>query len=155
MRAKIGRNSGALSGLPATLVKTWTPRAPSVLHRAVDLGERGLDIVHRQRGDEGREAVRMLAAEGGQLVIGDARELRRAIGRRDQLERRIGKRNDLLQVVEFVERGEPRLDVPQRLEPRKGGDRHVPGNKVGQAVEIRLWHEVIEDVDDHEPDDRW
>ena len=29
MRRKIGRNSGADSGLPATLVKTWTPRAPS------------------------------------------------------------------------------------------------------------------------------
>ena len=59
--------------------------------------------------------------------------------------------SDLLQAVELVEQRQPRLDVPQRLEPWKGGERHVPGNEIGQAVEIRLGHEVIEDVDDHEP----
>ncbi len=67
----------------------------------------------------------------------------------------LASENDLLQVVEFVERGEPRLDVPQRLEPRKGGDRDVTGNEIGQAVEICLGHEVIEDVDDHEGHERW
>ena len=40
MRWKIGRNSAADSGLPATLVKTWMPRAPSpVTARSISANE--------------------------------------------------------------------------------------------------------------------
>ena len=122
-------------------------------HRAVDLGERGLDVVHRQRRDERREAVGVPAAKLGQRVVGEPRELRRLVGGRDQLERRIGEREHLLQPVELVEQGEPRIDVPQRLEPRERGDGDMTRNDLGQAVEIRLGHEMIEDVDDHKQDE--
>ncbi len=84
---------------------------------AVDLDERSLDVVHRQRCDEGGEAVGVPAAELRQGVVGHARELRRGRGPGDQFQRRIGERDHLLQPVELVEQGEPGVDIPQRLEP--------------------------------------
>ena len=67
----------------------------------------------------------MLAADLRQRVVRHARQLGRRSGRRDQLERRIGEREHLLQPVELVEQREPRVDVPEGLEPGEGGDRHV------------------------------
>jgi hypothetical protein len=68
--------------------------------RAVDLGERRLDVVHRQRGDERRELVGMSAADICQRVVGEPRQIGRHVRRRHQLKRRIGERQDLLQAVE-------------------------------------------------------
>ena len=96
---------------------------------------------------------RMPAAELGQRVVGDARELRRLVGRRDQLERRIGEREHLLQVVELVEQASRASTSHSVLSRGKRGDRDMAGNELGQAVEIRLRHEMIEDVDDHEQDE--
>ena len=118
-----------------------------LVDRAVDLGERGVDIVHRQRGDEGRKVIGILAADLGQRVVGHPRELRRLVGRRDQFERRIGEREHLLQAVELVEQRTPRIDVPQRLDARKRGHHRMARNEIGQPVEIGLGHEMIEDVD--------
>ena len=91
----------------------------------------------------------MLAAELRQGVVGQARELRRLVGRGDQLERRIGEREHLLQAIELVEQGKPRIDVPQRLDPGKRGEHHVAGNEIAETIEIRLRHEMVEDVDHH------
>ena len=117
--------------------------------RAVDLVEAGLDIVHRQRRDERRKAIRMAAADLGQRIVRHARQLRRLLGRCDQLERRIGEADHLAQVVELIEQAAPRIDIDQRLQSRKAGHRDVVGRELRQAVEIGLRHEVIEDVDDH------
>ena len=133
MRAKIGRNSGALSGLPATLVNTWMPRAPSVVTaRSISASAASTLFIGSAAMKVGK-AVGMPAADLGQRVIGEPRQLRRLVRRRDQLERRIGEREHLLQVAELVEQGEPRIDVHQRLEPRKGGDRHVARDETLQA----------------------
>src|SRR4029078_12057987 len=67
----------------------------------------------------------------------------------NELERRVGEREHLLQAVELVEQGQPRIDVPQGLEAGKRGERHMAGNDGAEAIEIRLWHEMIEDVDYH------
>src|SRR5262249_15848075 len=48
-----------------------------ILHGAVDLGERGVDIVHRQRRNESREAIGMLAAQLRQAAVRPRRKLRR------------------------------------------------------------------------------
>ena len=91
----------------------------------------------------------MPTAELGEQVVRQPRELRRLVGRSNELERRIGEREHLLQAVEFVEQREPRIDVPQGLEARKRGERHMAGNDGAEAIEIRLRHEMIEDVDHH------
>ena len=70
-------------------------------------------------------------------------------GARDELERRIGEREHLLQALELVEQGKPRVDVPQRLEPGKRSERHMAGNEIAEAIEIGLRHEMVEDVDHH------
>ena len=58
----------------------------------------------------------MLAADLGQRVVGDARQLRRLLRRRHQLERRIGEADHLAQVAELVEQAQPRIDIDQRLQ---------------------------------------
>ena len=64
--------------------------------------ERGLGIVHRQRGRESDEAIRMLAHELGHGVVGDPRQLD-ALGRlREQLDRRRRQRQHLLIAGEHV-----------------------------------------------------
>ena len=149
MRWKIGRNSGCRERLARDIGEDLDAARAEAGHRTIDLGERRLDIVHGQRCDEGRESVGMPAAELRERVVREARELWRLVGRSNELERRIGEREHLLQAVELVEQGEPRIDVPQRLEAGKRGERHMAGNDGAEAIEIRLRHEMIEDVDHH------
>src|SRR5262249_2104446 len=59
----------------------------------------------------------------------------------------VGEREDLLQPVEFVEQRKPRVDVPQRLDARERAEHRMAGDQLAQPVEIRLRHEVVEDVD--------
>ena len=114
---------------------------------AVDLRERGLDVVHRQRCDERRETVRVAAAELGQSVIGHARQIRRLRRTAQIFERRIGEREHLLQVAELIEEFEPRIDIPKRAQARKGRRGGVRRSELLQALEVRRGHEVIEDVE--------
>ena len=81
-------------------------------HGTIDLGQRGVDIIHGQRCDESRESIGVPTAELGEGVVRQPRELRRLLGGGNELERRVGEREHLLQAVEFVEQGEPRIDVP-------------------------------------------
>ena len=118
-------------------------------HRTIDLGERRLDIVHGERCNERRESVGMPAAKLRERVVREARERWRLVGRSNELERRVGEREHLLQAIELVEQGKPRIDVPQRLQAGKSGERHMAGNDGAEAIEIRLRHEMIEDVDHH------
>ena len=91
----------------------------------------------------------MPAAEFRERVVRQARELGRLVGRSNELERRIGEREHLLQAVELFEQGKPCIDVPQRLQARKSSERHMAGNDGAEAIEIRLRHEMIEDIDHH------
>src|ERR1700704_1116821 len=116
-------------------------------HGTIDLGKRSLDIVHGKRCDERRESIGVPAAEIRQRVVCQPRKLGSLVGWGNELERRIGKREHLLQPVELVEQGKPCTDVPQSLQAGKRGQRHMAGDNGAEAIEIRLRHEMIEDVD--------
>ena len=62
-----------------------------ILDRAPRFRDRAFDIGQAQRGGEGRETLRMLAAQLGHRVVGDAREVEADVGWRDVLDRRIGQ----------------------------------------------------------------
>src|SRR6266446_5039182 len=109
----------------------------------------GIDIVHRHRGDEAGKALGMLAAKLREAVVGDARERGRPVRRPEHLDRRIGEREHLLQAVELVHHAQPRVYVPQRGQLGKRGQRDVARHELREALEDRLGHEVIEDVEVH------
>ena len=125
------------------------PARAELLHGAVGLLDRSLDVVHRQRSDERREMIGMLAADLGQRVVGHPHQVRRPVRRADQLGRRIGQRQHVLHPAEFIDQRAARVDVPQRLEPRERRQHRMAGDQVAQAVEIRLGHEMVENVDHH------
>ena len=158
-RPSAGRSagySGALdSGLPATLVNTWMPRAPScVIARSISVRRR-LDIVHRQRRDERRKPIGMAAADLRQRIVRDPRQLRRLVGRCHQLERRIGERRS--PAAGRRTRSSRRRRASTSTSGFKRGKpvhRDMAGRKLRQPVEIGLRHEMIEDVDHHAPSRR-
>jgi len=88
---------------------------PSVLTARSIFGERGLDIVHWQRGDEGRKTI---GDGGGRAPQASSLAIRAeppasCPAAAISLEWRIARRNDpAAGPFEFVERGEPRLDNP-------------------------------------------
>ncbi len=59
--------------------------------RTVDFGQRRVDIVHRQCGNEGREVAGIFRTETGQRVIGNACQFRGYVWRPDKFERRVGQ----------------------------------------------------------------
>ena len=61
-------------------------------------------------------------------------ELGRPIRGGNELERRIGEREHLLQAIELIEQRKPRIDVPQRFQSREGGEHHVAGDEIAQAM---------------------
>ena len=99
--------------------------------------------------------IGMLAANLRQRIVGHPHQLGRVVRRADQLGRRIGQRQHMLRAGELVEQRAARIDVPQRLEPRKRGQHRMAGDEVAQPIEIRLGHEVVEDVDHHCVLDAW
>ena len=119
-----------------------------VSHRAVDLLQRGVDVVHRQRRDKGWKALRMPPADVGKTVIGDARQLRGALGRPQQFERRIGERQHLAVVAELIEQLESRVEVPQRRQLGKRGGGRVIRHELPQFLEVSRRQEVVVDVED-------
>jgi hypothetical protein len=102
---------------------------------AVGLADRGVNVVHRHRRDERREPVGMSAADRGKAVIGDARQFRRLRRRPERLDRRIAQRQHMLEIVEFVHQPQPRIDIPERRQLGKRGQRHVAGDQRAQPVE--------------------
>jgi hypothetical protein len=122
---------------------------PELIDRAVDLVQRCLDIVHRQRRGESGKAIRVPAANFGKLVIGKTREFGRALGRGDEFERRVGQRQHLLEPVELVQQPQALVDIDDRRQSRKHRDRRLPGNQRGNTVEVFPRDEVVEHIDDH------
>ena len=81
-------------------------------------------------------------------VIGDARQLRGALGRPQQFERRIGERQHLAVVAELIEQLETRVEVPQRRQLGKRGGGRVIRHELPQFLEVSRRQEVVVDVED-------
>ena len=93
----------------------------------------------------------MAHADFRQRIVGKPGELRCDVGPGNQLERRIGEREHVLEIAELVEQPQARFYVTQCGEAWKCGDRGMAGYQGGKALQIRLGHEVIEDIDFHLP----
>src|SRR5262249_14827637 len=72
-----------------------------------------LDICEAQRGRKGGETVRMFPAKLGHRVIGNARETKADVGRRDVLDRGVRQGDDLAVVAELVHFFEAGIHVKQ------------------------------------------
>ena len=116
---------------------------------AIDLGERRIDIVHGQGGNKCREMIAMPGADFGKRIVCDPCELGRHIGTGHELERRVGERQHILQIPEPLEQPQPRIDVAERREARKGSHGHMARYQTGETPQIRGGHEMVEDVDFH------
>src|SRR5258707_13850989 len=74
---------------------------------ALCLLHRALDVRHRKRGDEGREARGMALTQLGHGVVSDEREVNAGLAGGKVFDRRIWQRNDLPGVAELVHLAEP------------------------------------------------
>ena len=121
-----------------------------LIDRAIHLLERGLRVVHRYRGDERREFLRILLAHLGHAVVRHARELGRLRRIAEQLRARQAEGDHLLHVGELLaQHRHAMLDVPQHAQVRHPLH-HAGLLRVGfHQLEIRHRHDVIEDVDLH------
>ena len=117
------------------------------LDRALHLLERRLDVVHRHRGDEAGEALRVLGDDLRHAVIGDARQLGRALGRGDEFDRRHRQGEDLLIVAEFLHQPQARIEVVEHGDVGPAPHRRLVGNDLDHLVEIGFREDVREDVD--------
>ncbi len=149
---KIGRYSGSDSGLPATLVKTWMPRAPSCLiARSISASAR-IDVVHRQRRDERGEAIRDASSAASASESLAMRAISGVIsGPPSCSSGGLDERQHLLQAGELVQHPQPRVDVPEALPLGEGLHRGVVRDEFADTLERGPRHEVIEDVDHRSP----
>ncbi len=120
------------------------------LHRAVGLRDRGLDVVHRQRGDEGRKSIGILAANLGQRIVGHAHQLRRLVRRRRSA-RAADWRATARAACRRTRSSSARRASTSHSVLSRGNAVSTgwPGNEVAEPIEIGLRHEVVEDVDHH------
>jgi hypothetical protein len=97
--SKTGKKRSSSSGAPLMLLWICSPFAPRSREGALGLPRRRLRRVHRQGGEEAREALGIFPHQLGLAVIRDARELGRQLRRAELLERRHAERDDLRVVV--------------------------------------------------------
>jgi len=88
-------------------------------------------------------------ADFGERIVRKPGEFGREIGSGNQFERRIGERQNVLQIAEFIEQSKPRFDVAQGREARKRSHCGVARYQGCKTLQVRLRHEVIEDIDFH------
>jgi len=69
--------------------------------------------------------------------------------RTDQFHWWIGQRRHLLQVSEFINQPQPRINVDQRLYPGKSAEHDMARDQPAQPVKILFRHEVVENVNFH------
>src|SRR5262249_52441402 len=109
MRRNIGRNSGALNGLPATFVNSCTPRAPS------ERIARSISLMLASTWLSGNAATKVGNACGYFRQISAKQSLAmrasRHRGRADRFQRRIGKREDLPQAVKTFDEPQSGVDI--------------------------------------------
>jgi hypothetical protein len=116
--------------------------------RAIHFLDTRIDIIERQRGDEGRECVRIFPADLGQAIIGNAGKFGRHCGPTDRFQWRIGKGEHLPKIVKTFHEPQTGVDIDERIEGRECRYRNVIGNELGDTVQIRPRHEMIEYIDD-------
>ena len=141
--------AGIVERPPCDMGENLDADGAQLLDRAPELGHGGVHIAQGQSGDESRKAVLVATHQLGHAVIGDARQRRGLIRRREILDRRIGQRHDLPVVAELVHAAEAAIEIVQLA------DRHQPLNEA-EARAARLerggqgrGQDVRIDVDDH------
>src|SRR5215468_12571728 len=90
----------------------------------------------------------MPPADVRKAVIGEARELSRALGRPQQFERWVGERQHLAVVAELIEQLETRVEVPKGRQLGKRSRGREIRRELPQFLEVSRRHEVVEDVED-------
>jgi hypothetical protein len=116
---------------------------------AIELGDRGIDVVHRHTRRGADEPVGISGHQLRHLVVRNPRERQRFAGTADVLDRGIGRREDLdVAVAAAVHRAEARVEIEQRrhralliLQPELWRRRLL-----ARLVVVRR-HDVIENVD--------
>ena len=121
-----------------------------VVDRAVDLANRGVGIVHRQRGDEPGKALGVSGDDLGHPVVGQLGQLGahgRAAG---DLDRRVRQGQHLHVALVAVHDPQAQLDVDQDRDPRHPLlERHPGGRDLQHPVEVPAGHDVGKDIDLH------
>ena len=120
-------------------------------NRAIQLTDRGVDVVHRHAGGRAGESVGMACDKFRHFVVGDPRQLQRVSGFGDQLDRRIGDVDDLhVAVAGDVHGSEPGVEVQERrhdafliLQP------HLRGRGFEPRLAVPWCDDMVEDVDFH------
>ena len=120
---------------------------PELFHRPIHFLQRGGRIVHRQRGHEGRELVRPLAAHLGHAVVGHPREPGRHVGAAKQFRRGHGQRQHLLHLRPLVQHGHTGLDVPQHAQVAHALDHAGLLAVLLDKFQVGQRHDVVVDVD--------
>ena len=117
---------------------------------ALQLGQRGVGIVHGQRGDEGGETVGVALHDGRHLVVGDPRQVGARGGRGDHLDGWVGKGEDLDVALPAIHHREAQVEVHEHGDPRHALLQREPRRRHGeQPLEVLPRQDVREDVDLH------
>src|SRR5262245_46624783 len=120
-------------------------RAPRLLYRAVR-------VRHRERGDEGREAVGMARGELRHGVVADAREVEPDLAVGKVFDRRIRQRDDLAVIAELIHLAEALVEIEQLFDaaqPR--GDVTEPRRDAVHLLEELIGKDVTVDIDNCVP----
>src|SRR6516164_3154351 len=117
--------------------------------RAPRLRDRAVHVRHRERGDEGRQALGMARGELGHGVVADAREVEPDLAGGEILDRRIRQRDDLAVIAELVHLAEALVEIEQLFDaaqPR--GDVAEPRRDAVHLLEELVGKDVTVDIDD-------
>ena len=94
-----------------TFEPIWTPGEPELPHAALELADREVGALHRERA-EAREARRVRGHDPGDVVVQAPREVERRVRLRPVAEHDRHRREHLHVDARRVAFGQPRLDVP-------------------------------------------
>src|SRR5438046_3900519 len=117
----------------------------------VHILERGSDVIHRQRGDEGRELPGVLLHDLSHAVVRQPGQLGGLLGTSQELDGRHRQSQDLLVLGEALHHAHALVQVPQHrdvhpaLELRR--ERRVPLGDLLHPLEVRLRKDVRKDVE--------
>ena len=118
------------------------------LHRAADLGERVLHVVHADRGDKGGELVRVLRDDLRHAVIGELGKLARRGGRRHVFDRRQREGENLLIVrPELLHHPKARIEIVEDRDIRPAPNRRLVRDDLHHLVEVGLRENMRKNVD--------
>src|SRR5437879_576380 len=118
---------------------------------AVHLLERGGDVIHRQRGDEGRELPGVLLHDLGHAVVRQPGQLGGLLGTSQKLDGGHRQGQDLPVLGEALHHAHALVQVPQHRNVHPalelGRERRVPLGDLLHPLEVRLRKDVRKDVE--------